>query len=261
MPDGCALLDSEVLSSCAWGLGQVLREKNNMRDWLAMFHEAALVFSEEWREIVAEAMPDAGDDTPVQPSRVVLNHDALEQCLATAVRLTGVAEPLGAVEIWVESVRVSPRKADKPSGHDFLNSFIVDDLHLVAGKAANGDLGAALRDYLRPEAKISIGKRVDVLSRLDVALTATAPAAVPAGRWPSKPAHPLALSQQLAVSTAVGMTGPGCWGLMARLGPGRRRCCATWSPRSWSNGPVGSPRCPRRRRRSLQEARVAHRSV
>jgi hypothetical protein len=35
--DGRALLCSEVLSSCAWGLGQVLRDKNNVRDWLALF--------------------------------------------------------------------------------------------------------------------------------------------------------------------------------------------------------------------------------
>jgi hypothetical protein len=146
--------------------------------------------------------PDPGDGAPVQPTRVVLDRDTLERCLDTAVDLAGVAEPLGPVEIWVESVRVSPRKADKPNGHDFLNSFIVEGLHRVAGKAAQGDLGAALRDYLRPEAKIPTGKRVDVLSRLDAVM---APDAVPAGRWPSKPAHALALSQQLAVSTAMGM--------------------------------------------------------
>ena len=89
--DGLGLLDSEVLSSCAWGLGQVLRDKDNMRDWLALFQDTARGFSAGWRGIVAEESPD--DD--VEPDRFVLDHELLRECLDAAVHRTGVAEAFG----------------------------------------------------------------------------------------------------------------------------------------------------------------------
>jgi hypothetical protein len=219
---GHAVRETEVLSTCAWGLGQVLRDKNNVRDWLSLFEKAAAAFGRALEEITSEDLPDvAGDGAPVLPEPVVLDHGTLGRCLAAAVRGTGVPPGLGAVDILVESVVISRTTAGKPATHDFLNSFIVDDLHKVAGEAAKGRLGAALRTYLRPEDKVPVHKRVDVLSRLDVVMAQTAPAAVSAGRWPTRPAHPLALSQQLAVSTAAGMTGAGLLGVNGPPGTGK----------------------------------------
>jgi hypothetical protein len=90
--------------------------------------------------------------------------------------------------------------ADNAGGHEFLNSFITGDLDRIAQQTAKGDIGAALRDYLRPEAEISTARRVDVRTQVDAVLAATPLDTVPAGRWPGHPEHALGLNQQLAVN-------------------------------------------------------------
>jgi hypothetical protein len=218
---GLAVLGTEVLSTCAWGLGQVLRDTSNVHDWLALFTEAEVAFLNAVEDIVSEEPADIPNGVPLPPVLAVIDHGMLWQCLAAAVGVTDVPDDLGAVEILVESVAVSRTKADKATAHDFLNSFLLDDLHRVAGEAAEGMLGDALRDYLRPAEAIPVDTRLNVLSRLDVVMASTAPDVIPAGRWPSKPAHALALSQQLAVSTAVGMGDTGLLGVNGPPGTGK----------------------------------------
>jgi AAA domain len=116
---------------------------------------------------------------------------------------------------------VASRTADSTAGLEFLNSLIMGDLGLVAEHTAKGDVGGALREYLRPEAEIRVDQRVDVRERIGATLTGTAPDVVPAGRWPSDPAHALALSQQLAVSTALGMGDTGIMGVNGPPGTGK----------------------------------------
>jgi hypothetical protein len=215
--DGRTLLDSEVLSSCAWATGQVLREGRCGQHWLAQLRDAMLDFTEAWRDVVTEEVSTPQDDAPPQYVPRVLDCDALAECLAIAVAAAGTGQALSCAEIRISSQIVARRTADNPAGHEFLNSFIMGDLGLVAERTAKGDIGAALRDYLRPEAKIPTAQRVDVRSRLDAVLAETAPGAVPAGRWPSNPEHALALNQQLAVNTALGMAETA--GIMGVNGP------------------------------------------
>jgi hypothetical protein len=203
--DGRALLNSEVLSSCAWATGEVHRSQGCGPDWLALLQEAMLDFSAEWRDFVTDEVLPGDEDTPPQYVLRVLDFADLMRCLEIAVGAAGTSAALSVTDIRIHSQIVARRNADNPGGHDFLNSFIMSDLALVAEQTAKDDIGAALRDYLRPEAEIPTGRRVDVRDRLDHVLAGTAPRAVPSGRWPSNPAHALALNQQLAVITASGL--------------------------------------------------------
>lgn len=217
---GRALLGSEVLSSCAWATGQALR-KGPGSDWVAEFQDASMDFSEAWRDIVADELPAPHEDGQPQHHPRVLDGDELAECLATAVAATGTGAVLSSTEIRISSQIVARRTADEVGGHDFLNSFIMSDLTLVSEEVENGNIGTALREYLRPEADIRTSERIDVRERFGDVLVATAPDAVAAGRWPSKPEHALALNQQLAVSTALNIADPGIVGVNGPPGTGK----------------------------------------
>ncbi|MET3426675.1 hypothetical protein BJ973_005887 [Actinoplanes tereljensis] len=217
--NGCAVPGAEVLSSCAWATGQVLTEGPGA-DWVSRFRDASAAFSAVWREVVTSAAEGPRDDGEDRTPRV-LDGDALLACLAVAVAAAGAGAALSCVEIRISSQKVARRSADNVTGHEFLNSFIVRDLALVAEQAAKGNLGTALRDYLRPEAEIPAGGRIDVRDRLDRVLAETAPDTVPAGRWPTDPEHALALSQQLAVNSALGLADAGIMGVNGPPGTGK----------------------------------------
>jgi hypothetical protein len=74
---------------------------------------------------------------------------------------------------------------------------------------------------LHPAAAIPTAERVDVQENPHVVLSATAPEAVPAGRWPSNVNHALALNQQLAVNTALTMLSTGVMGVNGPPGTGK----------------------------------------
>ncbi|QIZ35938.1 hypothetical protein [Saccharopolyspora sp. ASAGF58] len=112
--------------------------------------------------------------------------DELEKCRDLAAELNGVETALQPVEIRVQSQAVTKRKAYGVDGHDFLSSFIVDDLAKVAERAETGAIGGALEKYLRPDAALDTSRRVDVQKNLDTVQRATAPDQVPLGRWPEK---------------------------------------------------------------------------
>ncbi len=213
--DGRALLDSEVLSSCAWATGRLARDRRCEPDWLALLQDDLLDFSRSWRDLVADELLTEGDVPQYVPH--VLDHEALAECLTAAVAAAGTDGALSCLEVRVSSGIVGRRKADNAAGHDFLNSFIMGDLGLVGDETAKGNAGAALRDYLLPDSEIGLAQRVDVRTRPEIVLAATAPEVVPAGRWPSNPEHALALNQQLAVSTALRTAGSA--GVMGVNGP------------------------------------------
>src|SRR5262249_42917032 len=106
-------------------------------------------------------------------------------------------------------------------GHEVPTSRIRGARDLATERAAKPATGAALRDSLRPEAESRTDRRVAVRGAADPVRAATAPDAVPAGRWPSRPDHALGLSQQLAVSTALRMTDAGIMGVKGPPGSGK----------------------------------------
>ncbi|OLZ44696.1 damage-inducible protein [Amycolatopsis coloradensis] len=205
--DGRALLDSEVLSSCAWATGQVVRDQGCGQEWLAELQDATLGFSQLLRDVVTDEVSIGDVDAPPQYIPRLLDRTALADCLAAAITAAGTDKALSVEEIRISSQIVAKRNAENPAGHEFLNSFIMSDLGMVAEETAKGNAGAVLREYLRPEAQLPVDRRVDVRKQVEVVLDETAPGKVAAGRWPSQPEHALALNQQLAVSTALEMTG------------------------------------------------------
>jgi hypothetical protein len=165
--------------------------------WLDGFEGLAVDFATQQEEIYLR-----GEDGVRKP--LVLDWNALSETLDAAIASLRVAGVLPVSGVRVSSEIVARRSADTVE-HDFLNSFIADDLARVAAAAGTGEIGAALRDYLRPTADLSTERRLDVRTRLDEVRRATDPGRVPLGRWPAAPDRPLALGQQLAVDEAIAM--------------------------------------------------------
>ena len=214
--NGFALIDSAVLSSCAWATGQVVHGRP-----LTDFQAATANLSEALRDVVTELLAFGDEQTPPRYVPRVLTSADLRLCLEVAVAIAGIGTTLPCAEIRIKSQRVGRRTADDQSGPDFLNSFIMDDLGLVAEQVADGEIGGALREYLLPDAEISSADRIDVCAEVDAVLTRTAPSMIPAGRWPSHPEHSLAQNQQLAVNTTVSMREVGIVGVNGPPGTGK----------------------------------------
>lgn len=195
--DGMFLEGSAVLSACAWATARVLNPGPISPGWLDGFADLEAEFAMQLEELYL------GDEDEGRPP-VAFDWSVLTECLAAATDALGVADVLPVAGIRVRSDTVARRTADVVE-HDFLNSFIADDLARVAGAAREGKIGSALRDYLRPNAKVDVGNRVDLRTQLDEVRQATDPDRVPLGRWPVSADRSLALGQQLAVNEAVAM--------------------------------------------------------
>jgi hypothetical protein len=188
---------SAVLSACAWAMAWALDPGPAATDWLDGFAELEAAFA-----MGLEEMYLGDEDGMHEPA--VFGWNALAECRAAAGAALGVAGALDAGGIRVRSEIVARLSAEVVE-HDFLNSFIADDLARVVAAAARGEVGSALRDYLRPGSDVDVGDRIDVRARLDEVRCATDPDRVPLGRWPADPDRPLALGQQLAVDEAAAM--------------------------------------------------------
>lgn len=203
--EGRPLLDSGILSSCAWATGRLTRPGPGTPGWLTGFELTEARFNAALDELMAASEIDDRAEELLELGHHVgkpLEIGDLVACRDRVSALLGLAG-FPSAEIRIRAEIVSQDKAYRVDDHDFLNSLIADDLRSVAAKVEKGVYGQALATYLRPDELIDTTVRVDVQERLDVVLGAVAPAGVPLGRWPSKVEHPLALSQQLAVNTAM----------------------------------------------------------
>jgi hypothetical protein len=215
--DGQPMLGSEVLSGCAWAMGRAISPGPGVAGWLDGLEDAEAALAEMLEDLAGEPGEDpAGEPDGGGPAHAISIDDLLERVEELA-ELLGVQQ-LQAGGIRVQSRAVSTKRADRPDDHDFLNSFIAEDLAMVAGEVRDGNLGCALRSYLSFDDEIDTGARVDVNTQLDVVHAAVAPDRVPLGRWPAKAEHPLGLSQQLAVASAMRSLGDSA-GIFAVNGP------------------------------------------
>ncbi|MBF6498845.1 DEAD/DEAH box helicase, partial [Nocardia cyriacigeorgica] len=173
---------------------------------------AGQTVGEEAERRARGAVEEGGDPTGCQPAgsahpsalgSKVLNVDDLAAITRFVAEELQVADALEPNAIRVKSYQIPLRSADDAKGEEFLNSFFVEDLGRIADEVEAGEIGTVLREYLREDSSIDITRRIDLRRRPQEMLHAVAPAIVPEGRWPSKSAHPLTLSQQFAVNNIV----------------------------------------------------------
>ncbi|MFJ4791084.1 DEAD/DEAH box helicase [Streptomyces sp. NPDC088794] len=229
--EGRLLLDSPVLSTCAWATGRVLSPGPSSHSWLDGFDDETdiwLTRAAELGELPADEPPDVGldaesdraddEDSEERVGQRRLSAKELLAFVREVAEAWGVAQALGPEEVRVRSVAVRQGHAGDADQQDFLNSFIAADLDLVARALRTQEPGAGLAAYLTPGVEVNTAWRIDLRQRPEVALDGVTPAAAPAGRWPTEPGHPLALSQQFAVNTVQGQLGE-AGGLFAVNGP------------------------------------------
>ncbi|MGW6021204.1 DEAD/DEAH box helicase [Streptomyces sp. NPDC055099] len=227
--EGRLLLDSPVLSTCAWATGRALDPGPARPGWLDGFDEeeaAWLARAADFGEELADDLPDF-DATDPDPDGEE-DEDKLGLYRLSAKDLLGfvhdlaqawnVTEALQPEEIRVRSVAVRQKQADDADQQDFLNSFYVADLDRVSRALQTQEPGAGLAAYLTPGTQVNAAWRIDMREQPQAALDAVAPGRTPMGRWPANPKHPLALSQQFAVNTIWSELGKSS-GLFAVNGP------------------------------------------
>ena len=198
--DGKLVDGSAVLSSAAWGIGQLTRKRGGATGRAEDFADASKRFVDDVDRFEAARRDVSSDDVAVPYDE----HSLLELC-DLARRVAGVDRLDGFVseQVVIKSVRVFGGPAAPSADNDFLNSFHLDELAEVLDAVDRGDVGPALRAYLTGDAALPTQERVDVVACPDAVDDGVSARRIPRGRWPSNPRHALSRSQQFAVNRAV----------------------------------------------------------
>jgi len=191
--------NSFVLSSEAWFLGRALAEK----DWTRGFEDDQRVAAEQ-------AL------TQLQGQ---VSGDALRDFTLWVLQFLGVADFFAAVDRPLPAdSRSQPVNPGKPASEDDpLNSFLIEDLVVVADSIGKGVTSEALNQYLLrhdPQSRLHIDTDVASGSLIERLM----PQAYADSCWPSERHLGLVHSQQLAVNTILS-TLAGGQGLLGVNGP------------------------------------------
>ena len=223
--DGRPLLDTFVLSSCPWAIGRLEQPGPAHASWLSGFevaaHEEGLRLAERFAVLENDEVGIAlNQEEGTHVGRPVQLGD-LESEIARIAANLGVAEIL-----QPHAVRLSARQVSLPyqfnaDSDDFLNSFFLRDLERLATEAEAGNLSPALACFLSADRTLAAEERCDVRSSLDPLWQMTAPARVPAGRWPASPRASLYFSQQFAVNAALAPSAEPILGINGPPGTGK----------------------------------------
>jgi hypothetical protein len=162
------------------------------------------------KEADGESRPRARlDQTPLISSD-------LHRFTAQLAERLGVTNELHPQNIRVNSYEISVSRADEPPERQtFLNSYIVDDLALIAAALDRRNAGAALSQYLTASPGTP---RIDVRKEPLCVRAGCAPDRIPTGRWVTDTDRPLAFSQQFAVNQILRTLSDTC-GVFAVNGP------------------------------------------
>ena len=221
--DGFLIADSPVLSACGWAAGIVGRNGGSV-ERLDGLDDAQATWLGRVNDIVAEESGDPDQPTP-------LTEAAVRAVAAMTMEFTRFPHLSGAGSIRVLSKQIRADGAQNGQA-DFLNSFFLDDLSVVAAAAGTSavsratsgrptGLGRALARYLTERSEVDLDERVDAQHDLAAVGAVTGPGQMPDGRWPNKPNLPLALSQQLAVNLISQDAGNGLFAVNGPPGTGK----------------------------------------
>lgn len=213
--DGRLVADSAVLSSALWAVGRIHDPGPRAPRWMDGFPEAVAEFTRAVDIYEGERRTAEGGGQPPPCDAA-----ALAGLLKIAHAAAGISEhgDLASGCVTIASVVVPKHQVGEAAGADFLNSFYLDDLATVRGQVARGNAGAALAAYLTDDALLPVRDRIDVVAHPGAVDAGTAIGRLPRGRWPARPGHSLALSQQFAVNRALVDFAPAA-GLMGVNGP------------------------------------------
>lgn len=212
--DGRLIADSVVLSSALWATGRARDPGPTDPQWIEGFNEAQAELIKNIDELEGRRRDIIDDDQPPP-----IDDEALAEVLnmAHAAATVSGVDGLATNRIVIDSFAVSARRAEEVDS-DFLNSFFLDDLTAVRGHVANGNVGPALAAYLTADTALRTDDRVDVVDNTAAVDAGASIHRLPKGRWPAKPQHSLALSQQFAVNQALNELAPTA-GLLGVNGP------------------------------------------
>lgn len=226
---GQPILGSITLSSALWAVGQI-ENHGESQFTSAGFNSAS--------ESLESALKRYGEQRTIRLKRELEDQDEEEdawqsapydardlmQVLNLVHEAAGISgnPALATNNIRVQFKAVTQKTVEEDPDSfdmDFLNSFFLDELNLVQWDIAqSGAATGPLSQYLSRDEVIEINSRVDLLKNPAVVDAGVSLDRLPKGRWPSNPAHTLALSQQFAVNMAMGdMAENG--GLMSVNGP------------------------------------------
>ena len=152
-----------MLSACAWATARALDPGPAAADWLDGFCDLEVGL----RPQLEEMLPPGREDGQPEPTWCSTGRHSRSALLRPA-RAIGVVEGSASRASGFAATAYRGDGAPRPVDHDFLNSFIADDLARVADAAARGEVGSALRDYLRPTADSGhrrSGRRADPARR------------------------------------------------------------------------------------------------
>lgn len=189
---------SHILSGALWGVGRAHNPGPQSPIWLDGFDLASDELADAVDKLQAERRDEARTTEPPPIDEV-----ALQRLVKVAHRTAGISKFKTFASAIVRINSLYLPKDSSPDDSDFLNSFVLDDLVQIRRAASSPKpFGNALRDYLTPEGS-EPRNRIDMIQEPEKVDRLLGPERLPAGRWPSDPNHPLALSQQFAVNQAV----------------------------------------------------------
>lgn len=208
--------DSAVLSSALWAVAHLGDgSAADSPEWASGFPQAESDFTEKLDEVEG-----ARRDLAASEHQLPQDEESLLALLRTAQAAAGVTgiRELATRRIVIDSVVRKDRGDDAAPVSDFLNSYFLEDLAKVQKAARGGRVPQALGEYLTPHGAVRTDRRLDVITADEAVDAGAGIARLPKGRWPSDPAHGLALRQQFAVNRALNELAPGA-GLMGVNGP------------------------------------------
>jgi hypothetical protein len=213
--DGRIIPDSPVVSSALWAVAQIRTHGAEDSTWTHGFEHALTAFTDAVDSLEGKRREAHGRDEPV-----AVDHQAVADLLHIAHMTAGIDDypDLASRRVIIDSTAVSAKRAESGVDSDFLNSFYLDDLAHVSSRVATGEIGSGLAAYLTADRELRTAQREDIVAQPETVDAGTSIDRLPVGRWPARPDHPLALSQQFAVNHALRDLGAG-EGLIGVNGP------------------------------------------